>query len=324
MLDWRLLAKVAITMLILAFLAWQLDFHSAFLTLSGIAPLAAICAVGVIVLQTVCTAERFVMVVARFSARMRLLDSFVVTVEGIFFSQTFLSFLGGDALRIWRVRRLGLSLGDATSAVLLDRLIGILVNHLFLLVTLPWLLGLIVDYRVRLVLIGLALAGVFGFAAIIALGFLRGRGGYLHRLRGRLQNRRLSVLLVEASSVGRHFFTDFGQLLRILLLTLLIAGANIAFFAVILIGMKVDVWLAIKCAVLVPAILEITMLPISFAGWGVREGAAILSFGALGLPASVAVGSSIAFGLTGTLMALLGGTAWMTDRQRKVVLMDIR
>jgi uncharacterized membrane protein YbhN (UPF0104 family) len=321
MFNWRLLAKIAITTLILVVLAWQLDFHSAFLTLSKIAPLAAIGAVGVIFLQTICTAQRFVMVLSRFSARMRLVDSFTVTIEGIFFSQTFLSFLGGDALRIWRVRRLGLSLGDATSAVLLDRLIGILVNHLFLLASLPWLLGLITDYRVRLVLVGLALAGIFGFAAVVGLGVLRGRGGYLHRLRGRVHNRRLGVLLVEASSVGRHFLTDFGQMSRILLLTVLIAGANILFFALILAGMNVDFWLALKCAVLVPAILEITMLPISFAGWGVREGAAIVSFGALGLPASLAVGSSIAFGLTGTLVALVGGITWLTDRHRKVVML---
>ena len=90
-------------------------------------------------------AKRQVMVVARFGALFGMRESFRVTLESLFFSQTFVSFLGGDALRIWRIRRLGLPLTDATSAVMLDRLTGIVVNHVLLLMSLPWLLAAITD-----------------------------------------------------------------------------------------------------------------------------------------------------------------------------------
>jgi uncharacterized membrane protein YbhN (UPF0104 family) len=149
--DWRrvliLAFNVATSALILAIIAWQLDWRTVIQSLSsisafaiGAAFLAALCQAGL-------AALRFVMVVARFGAKFRLAGSIRVTLEGMFFSQTFLSFLGGDALRIWRIKRLGLPLTEATSAVVFDRLTGIVVNHVLLLASLPWLLAVITDGR---------------------------------------------------------------------------------------------------------------------------------------------------------------------------------
>jgi hypothetical protein len=272
-------------------------------------------ALVLVLLQSLIMAKRQVMVVARFGARFGMRESFRVTLESLFFSQTFVSFLGGDALRIWRIRRLGLPLTDATSAVILDRLTGIVVNHALLLVSLPWLLVTITDGSVRFVLILLALAGVGGFGLILLLGLLRGRQGFLHRLRARIPSRRLMTVFVEASTVGRHFFTQYSQLSRLLLINIVISGANGVIFCVILRGMGVNFSLALGCALLVPAVLEIAMLPISIAGWGIREGAAVVAFGSVGLPAHQAIGSSVAFGLTIAAVGMLGGLMWLSDRR---------
>src|SRR3954465_296445 len=80
--------------------------------------------------------------------------------------------------------------------------------------------------------------------------------------------------------------------------------------------MGVTLPLALGCALLVPAIMEIAMLPISLAGWGVREGAAVVAFGALGLPADYALGASVAFGLTVAAVSMLGGILWLVDRRQ--------
>jgi hypothetical protein len=238
----------------------------------------------------------------------------------MFFSQTFISFLGGDALRIWRVRRLGLPLTEATSAIVFDRLTGILVNHLFLLASTPWLLTVVDQQPIRIAIIFLALAGIGGFTLIFLLGFLRGRGGLLHSLRTRIAIKRIAILLVEASTVGRYFLGEYRQLAGIVLVSIWVAVANILFFAIILWGMGIDLSLAVACAVLVPAILEIAMLPISIAGWGVREGATVVAFGALGLPAHQAIGSSVAFGLMVAGVSLLGGVWWLADRREMALI----
>jgi hypothetical protein len=219
-------------------------------------------------------------------------------------------------LRIWRVRRLGLPLTEATSAVVLDRLIGTVVNHTFLLGSLPWLLTVITDTPVRIALLFLAVSGIGGFALILLIAYLRGRGGYLHRLRARIPIRRLATLIVEASSVGRHFMMQYRQLVAVILVSSLVAATNMAVFAIILLGMGVDASLAFGCSLLVPAVLEISMLPISIAGWGLREGAAIAAFGTLGLQSEQALASSLAFGLILAGVSLLGGASWLADRRQ--------
>ena len=67
---------------------------------------------------------------------------------------------------------------------------------------------------------------------------------------------------------------------------------------------------------LVPPVVLITMLPISIAGWGVREGAMILALGQIGVAPVDALSLSVLFGLTGLAAALPGAALWMTSGAR--------
>jgi glycosyltransferase 2 family protein len=62
-------------------------------------------------------------------------------------------------------------------------------------------------------------------------------------------------------------------------------------------------------------VLEIAMLPISIAGWGVREGAAVVAFGTLGIPAVMAFGASVLFALLTLVLGLSGGVSWLLARR---------
>lgn len=52
------------------------------------------------------------------------------------------------------------------------------------------------------------------------------------------------------------------------------------------------------------------VLPISVAGWGVREGAMVVSLGWLNVPADAALAISISIGLLQLLVAVPGGALW--------------
>lgn len=314
---WIIIAlKLGITGLILTWFVWQLDLRSTAHALSTISPYAIFAAIGVVLAMSLAAAARLVIVVARFGPRFGLGDSYRVTLESMFFSQTFISFLGGDALRIWRIRRLGLPLARATSAVLLDRLIGTLVNHAFLLATLPWFLSTGAASSVKIVLVILAAGGVAGLALVVWLAYTRGRGAMLSLLPARMRASAIIAFIDEASTVGHDLLTSYRRFTWICLLSVFITVTNMLVFALILSGMGVALPLALGCALLVPAIVEITMLPISLAGWGLREGAAVVAFGALGLPADQALGASIAFGLTVAAVSMLGGVLWLVDRRQ--------
>jgi hypothetical protein len=61
------------------------------------------------------------------------------------------------------------------------------------------------------------------------------------------------------------------------------------------------------------------MLPISFAGWGVRELGMVTAFGFVGVPAGQAGALSIAFGLVVLASALPGGLLWFVGGRRQGV-----
>ena len=308
--------RIAVTVAILGMFFWQLDFRSVARTLAAVSSSAIAAALLVMVAQSLLAALRLGLVVERFGVRFPLAELVRTTLEGMFFGQTFVSFLGGDALRIWRIRRFGLPLTDATAAVVLDRLIGICTNHLLLLATLPWLLVMLPDSSVKVALIVLALSGIGGFLLVLLIAAFDGRLDLRRRLSGTALASRVTTLVGEAATVGRHFFVRRRQLALICVVSCIVSAANAGVFVIVLTGMGIAPALALSCALLVPAILEIAMLPISIAGWGVREGAAVLGFAALGVPADQALGASLSYGLLTAAVSLLGGVLWLVDRRQ--------
>ena len=73
-------------------------------------------------------------------------------------------------------------------------------------------------------------------------------------------------------------------------------------------GVAVDF---LDCLVLVPPVILVSTLPISLAGWGVREGAMVAAFGLIGIAAYQALGVSVAFGLVAIVVGVPGGVVWL-------------
>jgi uncharacterized membrane protein YbhN (UPF0104 family) len=65
---------------------------------------------------------------------------------------------------------------------------------------------------------------------------------------------------------------------------------------------------------LVPVALLISMVPISLAGWGVREVIFIQAFSLASVAPSHALALSLLYGLVGLITGLLGGAVWLTER----------
>jgi len=61
----------------------------------------------------------------------------------------------------------------------------------------------------------------------------------------------------------------------------------------------------------VPPVTLIQLLPVSLAGWGVRETALVVALGAFGVPAEAALATSILLGLCMILAGLPGGLIWL-------------
>jgi uncharacterized membrane protein YbhN (UPF0104 family) len=221
---------------------------------------------------------------------------------GNFFGQVLPGGIGGDAVRIWKAHRAGLTLPVAFNSVALDRIVTLF--GLLLLITVMQLL-----FRFRFPLWsvwlfpGLMLAGAGGIAVLTLIDRIPAA---LHRMK---VVRGFAALAVDS----RRLFLNLRYFLPVLAITLL-AHVLIA-LAVWTLGKGIGADIsALDSVVLFPQAFFFSTLPISIAGWGVREGAIVVLFGNVGVSPDNAVAMSVLFGLGIVLTALPGGLLWLLFR----------
>jgi hypothetical protein len=67
---------------------------------------------------------------------------------------------------------------------------------------------------------------------------------------------------------------------------------------------------------LIPPVMLITMLPISIAGWGLREATMGLAFGYAGLATNEGVNVSLLFGAVSFIVGAIGGLVWILSAEK--------
>jgi hypothetical protein len=118
------------------------------------------------------------------------------------------------------------------------------------------------------------------------------------------------ALSVDARRVLGHPTTVFPILCLSVLVVLTTGGAVYA------LGLALAIPLELHHAiVLMPLVLLTTMIPVSIAGWGVRELSMVTVLGAVDVPPDGALAVSLAFGLAILLVGLPGGVLWLRDHR---------
>jgi uncharacterized membrane protein YbhN (UPF0104 family) len=154
----------------------------------------------------------------------------------------------------------------------------------------------------------LRIGALLGLSALAALFFF---GDLLSRL---LARHRLT------EPIGK-LVADLRKVLYSPVMSTLIMGLSgavqmLLVAAIFLCAQGMNVHLEFGAALLViPAVMLVSMIPISFAGWGLREGAMIVGLGVLGIAAPDALAVSVAFGLLQLITGLPGGVIWLAGRR---------
>lgn len=218
-----------------------------------------------------------------------------------FFNQVLPSTVGGDAVRIWLLGRSGVRWSKATYSVLIDRFIGVLALAVLVTACLPWTFELIHDPLGRWALLVIGLGSIAASAAFLALGFLR-----WDRLQRWMPIRHLTQMAVIAQ---RILVARAGG--GVVGLSILIHGltAGIAWCAGRAIGAPLGFFHSLA---LVPPVMLIATIPISVAGWGVREKSLVLAFAYAGLSRGDGFLVSVLLGATMFATGLIGGAVWLT------------
>jgi hypothetical protein len=221
---------------------------------------------------------------------------------GLFFNQILPTGVGGDVVRAWRCSRLGIALGAAIRSILLDRACGYLVLVILYAVALPTLLHILPDARERSAVLAVLAVALLGLLALISLD----------RLPRPISRLRLMAPFAELSRAGRRLFTNPRQCSIVLGLSVITIALTVLAFKFVgdAIGNQLSLgsWI-----IVVPPVTLIQLVPVSLAGWGVREAALVVALGSFGVPAEAALAISVLVGLCSIVVGLPGGLIWLAD-----------
>ena len=221
---------------------------------------------------------------------------------GLFFNQVLPTVVGGDAVRAWRCRKIGILWGSAIWSILLDRACGYLCLIIIYTASLPGLLRVIGDSRQRQGVAAVLCAGLLGLAALLLLD-------YLPRP---LLRFRLIAPLAELARESRRLFAHAKRCSAVLGLSALTTGLSILAFKLVADGVGTRLSLG-NWMMILPPVTLIQLLPLSLAGWGVREVVLVVALSWFGVSAELALATSVLFGLCLLVISLPGGLIWLTD-----------
>jgi glycosyltransferase 2 family protein len=296
--------KLGVSVALIVYAFRKIDAAHAFHLLQSVHPAILITAFGLLALQQIFGGLRLHRLLRLNHTPVTVPAAIDATFVGLFFGTTVISFISGDAARVWRISRSRVPVPDALQAVLFDRVFGFIALIALIGIELPML------FRMRAepaMLASVALAVLIGVMGIV-LFLLMNR---LQRFLPKWEPVRLAAQFSSSALSIVKRLTDVSYLLGI---SVFLQVLNVLTIFVIGVGLRVEAPLGHLLAI-VPPLMLLTMLPISFAGWGVRESAMIMALHIIGVPAEQSVALSICFGLCMLAAGLPGGLIWFVTRR---------
>ncbi len=222
--------------------------------------------------------------------------------KGTFFNQGLPTSIGGDAIRVLDVAGTGFRKRDAFTGVFIDRVLGL--TGLLILNLLANLLAPdVLPQGLHSLLTLLIVSGIVGFITLI----------FIHKLKW-FERWRLSRYFLRISSALMkimHGVAASSKQMGLGVTIHLLSMMNI-FTIGHSVGLEYDLLIYI---VIVPPAILLTLIPISLAGWGVREGALIGLFTLIGADKATVLSMSILYGIILIIASLPGLQIYLAGKR---------
>jgi len=294
------LLKVVISLGLITFLVGQVDFREIVSILKNVNIMMIVYALILLTIQVFIVTMRWQLVLECQKININYKHTLQILWSGLFFNQAMPSSVGGDVIRGYYLKKRGMTLGRATLGVLMDRLFGVLGLVLLVLASLPLLFELVDDPVARTGVLFIA------FGISIALLFVF----FTDKLPGNFSHLRLIRGFYSLSKGGRQCISDYYNGVIILIVSVLIHLVSVITVMTLATGLGMNIeWSGFL--LMIPLVTLIMVIPISIAGWGVREGVMVVGFGYLSVDPEAALALSMLYGLSVLIVALPGGLIWM-------------
>jgi uncharacterized membrane protein YbhN (UPF0104 family) len=300
-----LIAKLAISGVLIWFASTRINLSSALAQIGAMSLGWGLLIILLFYTQLAISALRYREFLRILDTPLQYLRCVDATLIGYFFSQTFISFVGGDAMRTYRVSQHGVPLKLSAKAVILDRISGLVGQVVMLVLTMPFLLPRLKDRTMQAGVIVTVASSIAGLCCIALLS----------RLPEAVRRFRLFDILADLSRRVLVRIATVRGAFAFFVLSLVINLMNCLIFYSIARGIGVEVSL-VDLVVLLPPVFFLSMLPISVSGWGVREGATVVALGIAGVASADSLSISICFGLALVAISLPGGLLWLASHKK--------
>ena len=302
--TWLALVKVLVSAALLVIVSRNVDFDE-LANIVGRIQFWAIATVLILMASQTCVqGARWRFVIAAISGPMPLGRIMRLTFVGVFFNQVLPTSLGGDAVRTWYLHRDGVRLLSAFNSILVERVWGVAALSVMVFAGMVYLDQRLANDPLRFGLMAVLPLCLLGMAAIVCLAYAPAT----------YRKWRPIDTLARLGADARPLFASPGLALPLLLIS--IVGHSFSALTVYVLsdglGLNLSIW---ECFAIVPSVLLTSLIPLSFAGWGLREGAMIVMLGYLGLDTASALAVSIAFGLSLAGGSLPGLGFWLQWRR---------
>ena len=290
--------RTALSLALVAYLGWGLDWRRVLQALVAADRSLIAAALVPLALIPPLAAERWRAACLALAIRRSRRFFVPATYAAMFAGQFLPSGIGVDAVRLALSWRQDIPLRGGVQAIAIDRIAGVTALLVLMYAGLPFALGLLPPGA------SAPIAGVTALTAIACFALLfvdrlplprQLRSGWAGRLLSLVADVRAAIGTPQAlAALGCGIAAHLLSVCVVLLLAQAF-GYSLRF---------TDLLTVIAVAIFA------AMLPISFNGWGVREGAMMLGLSLLAVPRDVAVMISFMYGLGGVLCALPGSVTW--------------
>jgi uncharacterized protein (TIRG00374 family) len=258
--------------------------------------LVAFVALGV---STFVAALRWSMILGILDAFRGVGTTYPLALIGVFFGQALPAGVGGDVVRIWLARKRGITTRVAISSIIADRVTGFLSILVIVTVQLPLLKALIPKSAL---FSSIAVAVAVGYAAVVISATLDRVPQAMHRFR--------VIRGFAAVSADLRAILLSPRIVPVLTCGTAIQLLNVAAVYALVRGFALPAAFA-DCLLIVPFANVLQTIPISIAGWGLRESFFVAAFGVIAIAAPPALAVSVMFGLLILINSLPGGVLWL-------------
>lgn len=301
--NWKFIAKTAVTAILLTVIFKVVHIDRLIAVIKDINSLYLAPALIFQFLSTIISSYRWNLIMKTLEFNEKFGFYFKSYFKGTFFNQALPSSIGGDAVRIIELGGLGYSKKEAFYGIFIDRIVGLL-GLLILNITANFsydaLLPLWLYHLINITCAG----SIAGFIILVMIRKMK----FMAKVR-------FLDLFYDLSKRFRTVYSDIPNITKQLALSVVIHLFSILSIYTLALSLGLEYDLGVYL-VIVPPVFLFTLIPVSLAGWGVREGAMVGIFLLIGAPKEAVLSISILYGLIVIIHSLPGMFFWMRSKKR--------